>query len=129
VRLLILASLLVLPVYAGWRMGAAFHWFGVYALVLSAVTYWVYAMDKRRAEAGEWRVPEVWLHFLELLSGWPGAFLAQGRLRHKCSKTSYQFVFWLIVLIYQFVAFDSLRNWQLSRAVLPQFDAVSEHRR
>jgi len=41
------------------------------------------------------------LHLLELLGGWPGAFLAQRRLRHKCSKRRYQFVFWLIVLAYQ----------------------------
>jgi hypothetical protein len=39
----------------------------------------------------------------------------------KCSKRSYQVVFWLIVLAYQFAAFDSLHNWQLSRAALNRF--------
>jgi len=34
--------------------------------LLSAITYWMYARDKRRAEEGEWRVPEAWLHLLEL---------------------------------------------------------------
>jgi hypothetical protein len=29
---------------------------------------------------------------------------------------SYQLVFWVIVLAYQFAALDSLQNWQFSRA-------------
>jgi len=45
-------------------------------------------------------------------------------LRHKCSKGSYQVVFWLIVLAYQFAAFDSLQNWQLSRAALARLEAT-----
>jgi len=84
---------------------------------------------QRRAEEREWRVPEARLHLLELLGGWPGAFLAQRWLRHKCSKGSYQFVFWLIVLAYQFAAFDSLQHWQLSRAALDRLEATSGHRR
>jgi uncharacterized membrane protein YsdA (DUF1294 family) len=86
-------------------------------------------VDKRREEEREWRVPEARLHLLEILGGWPGAFLAQRRLRHKCSKGSYQVVFWLIVLAYQFAAFDSLNNWQLSRAALDRLEATSGHRR
>ena len=98
-------------------------------IILSALTYWVYAHDKRRAQEGGWRVPEVWLHVLELLGGGPGAFLAQRRLRHKCSKGSYQFVFWLVVLVYQFIAFDSLNDWQFSRAALNRFEMMSGPRR
>ena len=126
---LILAILLVLPVIAGRRWGVDFRCAGAYAVLLSALTYWAYAVDKRRAEEREWRVPEARLHLLELLGGWPGAFLAQRRLRHKCSKGSYQAVFWLIVLAYQFAAFDSLQNWQLSRAALDRLEAASGHRR
>ena len=125
----ILMGLLVLPVIAGQRFGAGFPWVDAYGVLLSALTYWAYAVDKRRAEEREWRVPEGRLHLLELLGGWPGAFLAQRRLRHKCSKGSYQAVFWLIVLAYQFAAFDSLQNWQLSRAALDRLEAASGHRR
>ena len=39
------------------------------------------------------------------------------------SKPGYQFVFWLIVLAYQFAAYDSLQSWQMSRAA---FDYI-EH--
>jgi uncharacterized membrane protein YsdA (DUF1294 family) len=128
-NILALIVLLVLPVIAGQRFGACFQWGSAYGVLLSALTYWVYALDKRRAEERGWRVPEAWLHLLELLGGWPGAFLAQRRLRHKCSKGSYQVVFWLIVLVYQFAAFDSLRGWELSRAALHGSTGLTEHRR
>ena len=94
------------------------RWVGAYGLAISAFTYWAYARDKRRAQEGEWRIAEAHLHLCELLGGWPGAWIGQQHLRHKSAKFSYQFVFWLIVLAYQFAAFDSLRDWQLSRAGL-----------
>jgi uncharacterized membrane protein YsdA (DUF1294 family)/cold shock CspA family protein len=126
---LILIVLLVLPVIAlHWR-AADFRWVGAYMLAMGALTYGAYALDKQRARAKEWRLSEAGLHLLELLGGWPGAFLAQRRLRHKCSKPDYQFVFWLIVLAYQFAAFDSLQAWQLSRAVLDLLEHMSQHRR
>ena len=67
-----------------------------YAAV-SAVTFVALALDKRAAVRGRRRTPEATLHLLELLGGFPGSFLAQQLLRHKRSKPSYQFVFWLIV--------------------------------
>jgi uncharacterized membrane protein YsdA (DUF1294 family) len=125
----VVAGLLALPVYAVQRLGPSFHWLGVYAFVLSALAYWVYAVDKRRAEEGLWRVPEARLHLLELLGGWPGAFLAQRRLRHKCSKGSYQVMFWLIVLAYQFAAYDSFQSWRYTHAALNYIERTSDHRR
>ena len=126
VRFLVLAGLLALPIFAVVRLGVGYRWAGAYALVVSGVTYWVYAVDKRRAQDSAWRVAEARLHLLELLGGWPGAFVAQRRLRHKCSKVSYQSVFWLIVLAYQFAAADSLQGWKLSHAALNQIAARSE---
>ncbi len=46
------------------------------------------------------RIPEKVLHLWELLFGFPGAILGQIALRHKSAKTSYQVVFWLIVIIH-----------------------------
>jgi uncharacterized membrane protein YsdA (DUF1294 family) len=120
-NVLVLAGLLVLPAIAGQRAGVDFRWVGAYGVLLSGFTYRAYAVDKRRAEEREWRVPEARLHLLELLGGWPGAFLAQRRLRHKCSKRSDQVVFWLIVLAYQFAAFDSFHDWQFARPALNRF--------
>ena len=127
--ILVTIGLLVLPFIAVQRGGVDLRWAGAYGVVLSALTYWAYACDTRRAEEGEWRLPEARLHLLDLLGGWPGGFLAQRRLRHKCSKSSYQVVFWLIVLSYQFAAYDSLQNWQLSRSGLNWLERTPEHRR
>lgn len=55
---------------------------GVYA-VMSAVTFTAFALDKRRAQRGEWRIPEKTLLMLALACGWPGAMLAMKRVRHK----------------------------------------------
>ena len=127
--ILVTLGLLVLPAIAVVRSGLDFRWVVAYAPVISTFTYWVYARDKRRAENGEWRVPEARLHLLDLLGGWPGGFLAQRRLRHKCSKGSYQFVFWLIVLAWQFAAVDSLQNWKFSKAALNKVESIPAHRK
>jgi uncharacterized membrane protein YsdA (DUF1294 family) len=127
--LLILAGLLVLPVMAIQRLHWDWRWIAMYGLAVNAFTYWTYARDKRCAQEGGWRVSEAQLHLLELLGGWPAAWLAQRRLRHKCSKGSYQFVFWLIVLIYQFAVWDSFQDWQLSRAGLNWIEQSAKHNR
>jgi uncharacterized membrane protein YsdA (DUF1294 family)/cold shock CspA family protein len=126
--LLVTVGLLVLPAIALQRQAVDLRWVGAYALALGTITGWAYAHDKRQAREKEWRVSEGRLHLLELLGGWPGAFLAQRRLRHKCSKPSYQVVFWLIVLAYQFAAFDSLQGWPLTRAALAHLERVAERR-
>jgi uncharacterized membrane protein YsdA (DUF1294 family) len=129
VGLLILTGLLVLPVMALHRRGLAVPWGAAYGLVLSGITYWTYARDKRRAQEGEWRVSEARLHLLELLGGWPGAWLAQRRLRHKSAKGGYLLVFWLIVLGYQGAALDSFQDWRFSRAGLKWVEQTKQHRR
>ena len=127
--LVVVAGLLVLPLMALHRRGLDLRWAGAYGLVVSALAYWAYARDKHRAQDGEWRISEAQLHLWELLGGWPGAWIAQRRLRHKCSKGSSQFVFWLIVLGYQFAAFDSFHDWQLSRAGLKWIEQTSGRRK
>lgn len=128
-RLLQLLLLLVVPALAAWVYSLnTWPWFAWLAAV-NTLTGRVYADDKQRARSGSWRIPESTLHLLELSGGWPAAFLAQRRLRHKCSKKSYQVVFWLIVGLYQFAAFDSLHRFQYS---LRAWDALgrssAEHR-
>jgi uncharacterized membrane protein YsdA (DUF1294 family) len=126
VRFLVVIVLMILPALAVVQTGWNLRWAGAYAVVINGITYLFYAADKRRAQGGAWRVPEAQLHFLDLLGGWPGGFLAQGHLRHKCSKTSFQVTFWFIVLLWQFVAFDSLQNWAISKAVFVWADGIRQ---
>ncbi|HTT57984.1 MAG TPA: DUF1294 domain-containing protein [Opitutaceae bacterium] len=114
--------LLVLPSgLALHRLAAVidYRWLLAYAIVISLVTYAVYGADKDSAadRASRWRASERLLHGLELAGGWPGAFLAQRRFRHKTAKLSYQVVFWLIVALHVAVATDYVRDWSVTRAV------------
>jgi len=116
--LVLFCLLLVLPLLAlfwlplPWWMGAG----GM--LIVSAITYAMYAHDKKQAVSQGWRISESSLHLGELLGGWPGAFIAQWRLRHKCSKPGYQFVYRTIVLLYQIAALDVILHQRLSKAVM-----------
>ncbi len=115
--ILLLAGLLALPACALARVAPRIDWkfLGGAPVLLSLAAWFVCRADKRRAEAGEWRIPESTLHLTEVLGGWPGAFLAQRFFRHKISKGSYQFTFWAIILVYQCVALDSLLGWTMSK--------------
>ena len=68
-------------------------------LLLSGLTYLIYDMDKKAAQQGKQLIPEKNLHLLALLGGWPGALLAQQKLRHKSAKTQFQQVFWATVVL------------------------------
>jgi uncharacterized membrane protein YsdA (DUF1294 family) len=114
-HLLLLATLLVAPGLAIQRFALTHNLriiLGIAAFVLG-LTYLMYWEDKRRARVAGWRVPENTMHFMELIGGWPAAYLAQRVLRHKRSKFSYRLTFWLIVALHQFVAVDYLRGWPL----------------
>lgn len=91
---------------------------GVAAVAASGLTYLLYAEDKQRAQLGVWRIPESVLQLGALGGGWPGAFAAQRRLRHKTAKPRFLFVFWLIVATHQVVALDCLFAWPVRDALL-----------
>ena len=65
---------------------------------LSILTFFIYLGDKSAAKRGAWRTQESTLHFFALAGGWPGALVAQQKLRHKSKKESFRFVFWITVL-------------------------------
>lgn len=65
----------------------------------SVVTFVIYALDKSAAQGGGRRIQERTLHLLSLIGGWPGALIAQQKLRHKTQKQSFRTVFWATVLL------------------------------
>jgi uncharacterized membrane protein YsdA (DUF1294 family) len=69
-------------------------------ILMSAVAFVIYWIDKQRAVRGAWRISEATLHGIELLGGWPGAWIAQRVFRHKSRKARYLVVFWVIVGIH-----------------------------
>ncbi|TFD52746.1 DUF1294 domain-containing protein [Cryobacterium frigoriphilum] len=114
-------SYLAIVVFVGAALVGSVFWpvplwvAAVYA-VASVVCCVAYAIDKRAAVAGRWRVSEKTLLLLGFLGGWPGAIIAQQTLRHKTQKASFRRAFWgsvvLNVLVFAVVATPLLSRFQ-----------------
>jgi uncharacterized membrane protein YsdA (DUF1294 family)/cold shock CspA family protein len=95
---------MAIPVFAGIYVFVAWRWgfsppILLAYIALSVIAFIVYVLDKSAAMSGRWRTAEQTLHLFSLVGGWPGALLAQQLLRHKTSKTSFVYAFWLTVLL------------------------------
>lgn len=119
-QLLIAGALLFLPGLALLHLSPDWTVVGGYFAVINVLTVFLYIRDKHRARNQEWRIPEMQLHFLELLGGWPAGYLSQRLLRHKTSKTGYQAVFWLIVGLWQLAAYDLIRDGRWTRQAMAE---------
>ena len=73
-------------------------WIFVLYTSTSVISVVMYIIDKSNAKRGEQRIPEIMLHLIAIIGGWPGAAIAQQTLRHKNRKQSFQVGFWLTVL-------------------------------
>jgi uncharacterized membrane protein YsdA (DUF1294 family)/cold shock CspA family protein len=80
---------------AGWL---DMSWLALY-YVGSLITYGVYAHDKTAARNAGRRTPELTLHLMSLVGGWPGALIAQVLLRHKTRKSSFLLGYWFTVIV------------------------------
>jgi uncharacterized membrane protein YsdA (DUF1294 family)/cold shock CspA family protein len=68
--------------------------------ILSILVMFLYGTDKAHAATHRWRVPELYLHTLELMGGWPGALIAQNDFRHKTRVTTYVWILRGIIAIH-----------------------------
>ena len=67
--------------------------------IINAMTYWLYAQDKEAALLGNRRVPEQTLHVLSFLGGWPTAWLAQEKMRHKTQKQPFRKIYFCTIAL------------------------------
>ncbi|MHA3056555.1 DUF1294 domain-containing protein [Acinetobacter sp. ANC 4641] len=74
-------------------------WLLLYSLLINALCYWQYAQDKRAAQQNLHRVPEQTLHLLSLLGGWPAAWFAQQKLRHKTQKQPFRQIYFATIVL------------------------------
>lgn len=104
-----------------WMDRVSFLLFGFY-LLMSFFTFAVYAKDKLAAQKGGWRWPEGILHLLTLIGGWPGALVAQQTLHHKTKKKSFQFAFWMLLLVHCVIFL-----WLTSPSVITSFNTFIDN--
>ncbi len=74
-------------------------WFPFVYLAANLIVFLYYYQDKASALKNNWRTPENTLHWLSLIGGWGGAYIAQKIFKHKHKKQSFMFTYKLTVLI------------------------------
>ena len=55
----------------------------IFLLIMSSITFCLYAADKKKAQKGQWRIPEATLLLASLLGGAIGGVWAMFLKRHK----------------------------------------------
>lgn len=75
-----------------------------YIVLVNAVTFLFYGIDKYKSQRNKNRIPEHWLHVLALAGGSLGALAGQKVFRHKTAKKSFLFIYWLIVIFQVLIA-------------------------
>jgi uncharacterized membrane protein YsdA (DUF1294 family) len=71
----------------------------LYLAAINALTFAAFAVDKRRAVRGQWRVSERSLLMMAAGGGWVGALLGQFVLRHKTRKEPFRTRLYIIIAI------------------------------
>ena len=77
----------------------------IWLVVASSITFLLYGFDKAQSKTGGWRVPEVILHALSLLGGFPGGWTGRSLFRHKTRKGFFVFVLVIGTAIHLWLAY------------------------
>lgn len=91
VYILVLAALTLFGLLSGLTL--------LFISLMNAASYWFYSQDKEAATLGHRRVPENTLHLLAVLGGWPAAWLAQQKLRHKTQKQPFRRIYFCTIAL------------------------------
>lgn len=81
----------------------------VLLLLLNALTFVIYGVDKWRARGGGWRIPERTLLLLAAFGGALGACLGMVVWNHKTSHKRFRYLVPSFVLLHRVLAFYFLR--------------------
>jgi uncharacterized membrane protein YsdA (DUF1294 family) len=95
-------SVLSIVAYMSWNVYSKSITFELAALaayfINGIITFVAYGFDKRMAVRGKYRITESGLHFMEMMGGWAGAFIAQRWFRHKTVDAEFRRTYWAIVI-------------------------------
>ena len=73
-------------------------------IVINMIAFIAYGVDKHRAIAKKWRIPEATLIMLALIGGAPGALIGMFVFRHKTKKPKFYITVPLLAVIWIYVA-------------------------
>ena len=62
----------------------------IYVAAINVVTFFMYGIDKSKAKAGQWRIPEAHLMFLAVIGGSVGALFGMRVFHHKTRKPKFR---------------------------------------
>ena len=71
----------------------------IYAVIINVITFFVYGLDKSKAKARQWRIPEAQLIFLAVIGGSVGALAGMKVFHHKTRKPKFKIGVPVILII------------------------------
>jgi uncharacterized membrane protein YsdA (DUF1294 family) len=87
------------------------HFYFIWLSIASGITFLLYGFDKAQAQVGGWRIPEIVLHGLALLGGFPGGWAGRSIFRHKTQKGLFTFVLLISTLLYLGLGYGLVFLW------------------
>ncbi|WP_139101152.1 DUF1294 domain-containing protein, partial [Acinetobacter baumannii] len=69
-------------------------------LMMNVLSYWLYSQDKEAAKLGNRRFPAQTLHIVSFLWGWPDAWWAPQKLRHKTQKQQFRKIYFCTIFFH-----------------------------
>ncbi len=89
----------------------AYPWLIWYLIIINLVTFFIYGLDKAKAEGRSWRVKETKLLLLALIGGSIGAIAGMKIFRHKTKKVGFLLPFVLILAVQIGLVYFVLTNF------------------
>ena len=77
----------------------------IYVIIINVITFFIYGLDKSRAKAGQWRIPEAQLIFLAVIGGSVGALAGMKVFHHKTRKPKFKTGVMAILIILLIIYF------------------------
>lgn len=106
-----LAAAFVGLIVCGWLVGALPLWLMTAYGCVGLVTFFAYYVDKRAAQADQWRTSEATLHGFDLAFGIVGGLVGQILLRHKTRKSGFAVVTGAIALLHLAFLLAVMLGW------------------
>ena len=107
-RAVVLAAAMGIPLLLVLELGTGLDRVVSWLIAWSLTTFAVYGLDKRAARASSLRTPELVLHGLALIGGFPGGWAGRAAFRHKTRHPAF-----LVVLTVSTALWTAAGVWWL----------------